>query len=270
MRRVLAATLAFALVTGSVPMTVWAQDDVTKQVEKLSGDAAGAYRDGDYEKSIELFKQAYDLQAVPNLLFNIAKVYEKLEDWDNAIAYYREFIKAPDADSKAREVALTRIDALEDVKAAEDQAAEEKALAEKKKQEDAENKEKKAEEDRRRQEEMAAEDSGGSPLAWGTLVGGATILAGGVVFGLLATSEQSKFEATSDPDAKRSARKSGKTYAVVADSMFIAGAVATTVGIILFATSGSSESAPPEQQATLPFGWVGPNGEAGVGVSLTF
>lgn len=267
MKRLLAAALTAALLLGPTPMTAWAQDDVTSQVVELSGQAAQAYRKGEYAEAIRLFQQAYELQAVPNLLFNIAKVYEKLEDWDNAAENYREFIKAPDADSKAREIAMERVAALEEIQRAE-REEEERRLAEQREKEEAE-RERLAQKEEQSQTETQSSDEPNNTVAWITLGGGATLLAGGVVFGLLASSEQSKFEVGSTPEARRAARASGRTFAIVADSMFATGAVATVVGIILFATSGSSEADTSEQVA-LPTGWIGADGEAGFGLHWQF
>lgn len=266
MKRLMTALVVAGLSVGPAFSTVAYAQSVTKQVEELSGQAATAYRDGDYEKAIALFQEAYALQAVPNLLFNIAKVYEKLENWDQAIANYKEFIKAPDADSAAREAALGRIDALEEVKEAE--------LAAKKAEE-----ERLAEEERQRQlaeqkdqdpvEPDPAVDSGGSnTVAWIVTGTGVGLLVGGGVFGLLASDQESVFKSSETPEDRRAARKKGLTYAVAADSMFAAGAIATTIGIILFATSGS-EDEPAAESAALPFGWVG-DGNAGVGMNFRF
>jgi tetratricopeptide (TPR) repeat protein len=267
MKRLLTTVVAAALIFGPVPGTVWAQDsDTTRQVEELSGKAASAYKKGDYEQAIELFQQAYELQAVPNLLFNIAKVYEKLEKWDEAIANYRKFVTAPDADSSAREIALERIDQLEEAQRAREEEAEKQRLAEEKRREE----EQRKAEQREEAEQTAVVDEGGSggkTAAWIVTGSGLGLLAGGAVFGTLAATQQSRFRDGETADARRDARDKGQTYALVADSMFVAGAVATTVGVILlFVTSDSETDA---QTAALPVGWVG-DSEAGVGVRLRF
>lgn len=266
MKRLMTALLAAALSVGPMPSVVFAQS-VTEQVEELSQRAATAYQDGDFDRAIELFQEAYELQPVPNLLFNIAKVQEKKENWKEAITFYKEFIKAPDADSQARQVALDRIDALEQIQRVEqeEREAEERRLAE---------------EERKRQEaELAARKkdpveepeqatSGTGPVPWIVTGVGAGLLIGGGVFGLLASDAESVFKTGETAEERRDARSKGMTYALVADSMFIAGGVATVVGIILFATMGGSDQA-DERRAVIPTGWVGP-GEGGVGVSLTF
>lgn len=272
MKRLMTAVMVVAglLLAPTATPVVYAQS-VTKQVEQLSQDAAAAYGEGDFEKAIELFKEAYALQAVPNLLFNIAKVYEKIENWDQARSYYKEFLKAADADPQARQVAVDRIDELDAII-----AAEQKEIAEQKKAEEEAKRKAEEEERKKREAELAAqqanqqEESGGAGAgAWIVTGSGVALLAGGGVFGLLAADQETAFEKGETTEARRDARSKGKTYALVADSMFVAGAIATTIGIIMFATSGSGDEEPAET-AALPIGWVGPHGEAGLGLHVRF
>ena len=268
MKRLMTALVVGGLSFGPAFSSVAFAQSVTEQVEALSGQAASAYRDGDYEKAIELFKEAYALQAVPNLLFNIAKVYEKLEKWDEAVANYKEFIKAPDADAAAREAALARIDALEEVQEAELAAkkAEEERLAEEERQRQLAEQKKGGDTGEGSGTETA--EGGSDVVPWIVAGAGVGLLVGGGVFGLLASDQETVFKNGETPDDRRAARRKGLTYAVAADSMFAAGAIATTVGIILFATSGADEEA-AQESAALPFGWVG-DGNAGVGMSFSF
>lgn len=257
MRRLLSAILMAVFVLGSLPSAAWAED-VTKKVEELSGQAATAYGAGDYEKAIDLFKQAYALQPVPNLLFNIAKVYEKTENWDEAEKNYRDFIKSPDADSKAREVALERLDAIAEIKRAAAEANKPPEETDK------------PPVDEKPRDLPPPPPKKASIVPWIVMGGGVALVGGGVVFGILASGQQSKFDAAETADDKRTFRKNGKTFAAVADGMYGAGAIAGIVGVILLLTSGGSDSAPAQAQAIVPTGWVGPHGQAGVGLSLQF
>ncbi len=268
MKRWLATILIGGMLAGpAAPATVFAQS-VTKQVEDLSRQAAGAYSEGDYDRAIELFQQAYELQPVPNLLFNIAKVYEKKKDWEQAIVNYKEFMKAPDSDADARQVALDRIDALEEIRRVEreEEEARQRKLAE-------EERKKKEEEERLLAEQNGQETggnaeagTGGSALPWIVTGSGAALLIGGGVFGLLATDQETVFKTGDSAEVRRSARSKGKTFAIVADSMFLAGGVATVVGIILFATSGSGSGS---ETAATPTFWIGPEG-GGAGAAFRF
>ena len=263
MRRFLSATLtAFMLTLCYVP-SGWA-DDVTKQVEELSAKAAAAYGEGKYEESIDLFKQAYELQQVSNLLFNIAKVYEKIENWDEAENHYKEFIKAPDADSDAREVALERVEAIKEIKRLAAEAEEQK---------------RRDEDERKRQEEEKAlaqqqtETSKKKPnvLPWVLIGSGAAIAATGGVFGIMALGKQSDFDAAQSASEKADLRSSGKTFALIADVGVGVGLAAGVVGVVLLLTSGGeSDAGASKAQAVLPTFWIGRDAEAGVGMNLRF
>ena len=248
MNRIISSLLVAALMLGTFPSIAFA--DNAEEVEALSIKGAEAYQEKDYKSAIRHFQAAYDIEAVPNLLFNIAKCHEKLKDWESAIKFYEKFVVAPDAQSDIRESAQAKIKSLQEVVEAEkeqlEKEEEEKRLAEERK-----NKKKKKKTTSNSEEpiEPAKADR---TLAY---------IVGGGVFGLLASQKQSDFESAETSSARRDAQKSGKTMAIVADSMFIAGAIATTVGIILFAT------AKPEQPQFT--GWVNQNG-GGIGFGLSF
>jgi tetratricopeptide (TPR) repeat protein len=51
-----------------------------------------AYSKGDYEGAIEEFKAAFDLKATPGALFNIARSYEKMGRYEEAIDFLRQYL----------------------------------------------------------------------------------------------------------------------------------------------------------------------------------
>lgn len=260
MNRLMTALLAAGLVLGGVP-TLGFADEKTEKVEELSSAGAQAYRSGDFEKAIELFQKAYDLQPVPNLLFNIAKCYEKIENWDKAVENYEKFVVAPDVESEARQQAMDRIDALNKVVAAEKERKRQEELA-------AQEQQRQQEQQQQQQQQPPPEEpSADYTWAYVTLGTGIALLAGGGVFGLMASSQEGAFKTSDDVDVKRDARSKGRTFALVADSMMGAGAVATIIGIVLFATASPEEPA-AEGSASLT-GWIVPDG-GGVGLTWTF
>lgn len=260
MRRFTATTCMVALLATSFPLSVFAQDDATAKIESLSEEAGEAYRDGEYEKAIALFEEAYAIQPIPNLLFNIARVYEKLENWAQAEKYYREFIKSPEAEASAREAALERVDSLKQLQQVASQPEtppEPDVPAE-------------PEEPAVVAQPTQPPPKKSSPLPWILIgTGGGLALTGGV-FGILAAGKQSTFNNATTAEEKLSARKSGKTFALVADIGYGLGIASAAVGVVLLLT-GSSESASSEQALRIvPSGSVDADGQPHVGFSFRF
>ncbi len=260
MRRLISAVLVGMLAFSPVvlPQNAWAQSpDEKKQVEELSQKGVKAYKDGKFEKAIEYFEQAHAIQAVPNLLYNIARCYEKIGDDDKALEYYDKFI-VDAVDRKAKQKALDKASAIRE------KQAKEKALADANKDSDKDNKDvKDPDKDKDKEVPPAEPDLTWAYVSLGT---GGALLIGGAVFGLMASGKQTEFDDADNPEDKQSARDSGQTMALMADIFYIAGAAAVITGVILWAT------AEPEAQPAMtlrPTGWVGPDG-AGVGLGTTF
>jgi tetratricopeptide (TPR) repeat protein len=51
-----------------------------------------AYSRGDYEGAIEEFKAAFDIKPAGGALYNIAKAYEKMTRYEEAIDYYQQYL----------------------------------------------------------------------------------------------------------------------------------------------------------------------------------
>ena len=56
-------------------------------------EGSAAYNRGDFKEAIDLFKAAHRLKPAPELLFNIAQSYRKLKDYDNALFFYRAYLR---------------------------------------------------------------------------------------------------------------------------------------------------------------------------------
>lgn len=72
------------------------------RVAELNEAGAKAYANRNYRGAIEKFVEAYAVDHDPNLLFNIARCYEKLGEVSAAIEKYEAFIAAPGADTDGR------------------------------------------------------------------------------------------------------------------------------------------------------------------------
>ncbi len=225
-------------------------------VEALSEKGAEAYGEKDYQSAITFYKQAYEKEEIPVLLFNIAKCYEKEKDWANAKKFYQEFVVAPDVEKQFREAALKKIKSIEETENAEE--AQRLAEIEKKKNKDKKKDDKKVDD----KIEDPVTNSGDKSLAYIVGGSGVALLVGGGVFGLLAQSQETAFESATTTQEKQDAQSTGKTMALVADGMFITGGIATAIGIYLFATSESDTD--PSVSA-----WFTPTG-SGANVRLSF
>ena len=63
---------------------------------------AKAYREARYKDAIDLFRKANELDAHPELIFNVGQAYEKLGDVASALRSYREFLRlSPGAADRA-------------------------------------------------------------------------------------------------------------------------------------------------------------------------
>lgn len=255
MRRVISAVLVGLLAFSPVvlPQNAWAQtSEEKKQVEQLSKKGVKAYKEGKFEQAIKYFEQAHEVQPVPNLLYNIARCYEKMGDDAKALEYYDRFV-VDAVDRKAKQKALDKAAAIRE------RQAKEKALA------DAEQKKDQDQKDQDKDNDVPPAEP---DLTWAyvSLGTGGALLVGGAVFGLMASGKKSEFDDATNSEDKVSARDSGETFALMADIFYIAGAAAVITGVILWAT------AEPESQSEMtlrPTGWVGPDG-AGVGLGTTF
>ena len=55
-----------------------------------------------YKKALILFMKVYRVQSNPNLVYNMARSFEELEQYQNAASYYQEYLKInPNASDKA-------------------------------------------------------------------------------------------------------------------------------------------------------------------------
>lgn len=87
MRRLVAAVLALALGAPGV-----LADPETSRTLYQAGKRK--YQLGDYDRAIELFKQAYEEQPAPAYIYNIAQAYRLKGDCPHALRRYREFLAA--------------------------------------------------------------------------------------------------------------------------------------------------------------------------------
>lgn len=231
------------------------EENTTEQVEALSAEGAELFGNEEYEAAIEKFEEAYALQPVPNLLYNIGRCYEQLEDWEEARHYFEQYTRSPDVDSDARRHAMERIDNLRELQRAEQEESD----------------------DEPDPDEVIAETPeelrGGNRepnlvpgfVASGTGVGllGAAVLTGVFAQGNARQIDNTELAYEDRLEAQSSARIQG----IVADVFYVTGAAATAAGIYLLLTAEPEATGEPQRAAIHP--WLGPD-NAGLGVFVDF
>ena len=258
MRKFLVTSLLlFGLVSFGLASPAQADDaaERARVVEELSAEGAAYFGEGEFEKAIERFEEAYAVEPVPNLLYNIGRCYEQLEEWETAKDYFEDFIRSPDVDSESRGHAMDRVDSLREIIAAET----------------GEEPEERPEDEPEEQEVTEVEEVDEPNLipAFAALGGGGALLLGGLGLGLLANGNaESMTDTTLSYDERLSAQSTARTQGIAADVMFVTGLVATGAGVYLLLTAGSgADDGVASRGALTP--WVGRDG-GGFGVHFDF
>lgn len=246
------------------PAQAVAQDDSERiqKVEALSAEGAELFNADKHEEAIDRFTKAYDLEPVPVLLFNIARCYEALEKWDDAEEYYQKFVRSPDTDSDARELAMDRIDSVRGAREAE--------LEMKKKEEEARAAKEAKEAEEKEEPEIEEVDPPDMLPAYASLGAGVGLLAGGAAMGLMARSNADTMTDSSLAyDERLDARSSARTQGIVADVFYVSGVAATAAGVYLFmsARRSGSDLDTASARTLLPFA---DGDSAGVGLHFDF
>ncbi len=213
--------LVSALVVGPAA----AQTGDADPVEALAAQGLECFQARDFNCAIDKYKQAYAIEPVAALLYNIAFIYDKqLDDTlDNiklARDYYFRYAKAPDPDPETKIAALERIIELE---------------AEIRKREgDIKKPEKPIEPPK---PELVPPPKTQLYAGWATLGTGVVLAGVGGVFGVLAgQSATNAWEEASTLEDQNAARDAAKTQALIADLGMAVGGAAVVTGLILVLT----------------------------------
>ena len=118
--------LACAVVTASLPMPAWAQeeDDAAASVEarRVFEGATRAYAEERYEDALAMFRRAHELTGAPELHYNIGVTLERLGRVQAAIEAYERYV-AEAVDAEDRDEVQERIAGLR--RALDDEPADE-------------------------------------------------------------------------------------------------------------------------------------------------
>ena len=229
-------------------------------VANAANQAKTAFEAGRYEEAALAYQEAYRLEPVTTLLYNIAFLYDAhLNDRALALDYYRRYVNAPDADPASKIKAYERITLLDKQIRRERAAKSVKMLG------DADKpaaavvapgvKKTPAGGDKTPPGIKAATkgsaakasvstDDGMNPLGLTLLgVGGAALITGGV-FAALTAGTHGEFEDEPTRAGKVDLADKGETQSLVADISIGVGAALAVTGLILVLTDDESTVAP--------------------------
>jgi tetratricopeptide (TPR) repeat protein len=109
----LAAAAAASASSSSGAAAADVADDAQREARRLKELGADAYRRHEFARALELFRQAHDAYASPNLLYDVALALDGLGRATEALSHYEQFVAlAPNAPPRARAHAQERIAAL--------------------------------------------------------------------------------------------------------------------------------------------------------------
>lgn len=200
--------------------------------DELTAEAEQRFADGQYDEAIALLKRAYDQEANPNTIYNIARVFEAKGDLRDALTYYHQFVVAPGVELEHRDEALERAKTIREIIAATDEDS-------------GGSKAPPVERSPSTSDQMTA--SYDAPARWRTvgigltIAGGATLAAGGVT-GVLALRSEDEFRRATQLDAARDAATRTRTLATATDVLFISGGVVALTGLVIALAQPRSET----------------------------
>lgn len=67
--------------------------DATARARTLFEQGQAAYAQGRFDEAVARMREAYELTHAPELAFNVARVYERMSDYRNAIRYFELYLR---------------------------------------------------------------------------------------------------------------------------------------------------------------------------------
>jgi tetratricopeptide (TPR) repeat protein len=87
-----APALAALILLLALPALALARDLPEMRAREQFRAGQAAYANGQYERALGAFSEAYGLQPVPGFLFNIAQCHRKLGNYERAAVFYRQYL----------------------------------------------------------------------------------------------------------------------------------------------------------------------------------
>lgn len=212
----LAAAVATTMLVPKAALAQEASEADRAAALALAVEAHECFEAGEPEAAVELLLRARTLYREPLLLYNLARAYEAQGQETEALAAYEGYVaEQPAAEDRA--AVEVRIGSLRET------IAERERLG----------RERESERRRRAQaEERAAAAEGSSPSTWVLGATGATTLATGTAFAVVAVTERDNAAADPVHATTVTRMEEARTYATVANVLFVAGGVVLGAGLV--------------------------------------
>lgn len=221
-----------------------------------------AYAAKKWKDSARAFEKAYDIKKVPNLLYNIGRVYENAGEFQKAVSFYQKFVNQPGIDIDNRKDALDRIETLEQII---DYSEREEGGGQQGGGSGSTNPGTSPGGGGGTTPDPTTEDNNTVPLVL-VSAGGAGLISG-TVFGILTANANSQFESADTLETRRDAADRGQTFSTLSDVLLISGGALTAAGVGLLIWPLQTQTAPDQQARLRPI--FGPE-RAGLQLDLRF
>lgn len=223
------SAVALVLLT-AIPVVAHAQEET--DFDALVARAVQHYASREYEPAIELFEQAYSIRAEPELVYNIARSYERLARSEEAIREYRRFVELPGTTSDLRARAFASIEALRE----EQRRREAIERANEPPPPDPEPQVELTPEPAPEVQPTPAPRGGNDALSisgWTIFGVGVAAVLTGAVFGGIAMDRDAAFDEATDYQTKLGLYGEVRDYALVTDVLLFAGGAVALSGLIM-------------------------------------
>ena len=194
------------------------------------------YREGQFEEAAALLEEANRLDPDPILVYNLARAYEGMGDFERAVTAYQQYLRdAPDA--RDRGAVEARVETLE-----------------------REIRDRERRGDREGEPGQQVPGSSGSVAPFFLVGLGVAGLGVGTVFGILSNDAHTEAENAPDFTTAFLAQEDAEAWAIAANVALVAGGVALAAGgawLIIEAVTGDEEPGGASVSA-----WLGPNSGA--------
>jgi tetratricopeptide (TPR) repeat protein len=254
-------TVLFSLsVLGVLAPSAHAEDPATTtNAEQHSKRGVELYAEGKLPEAVSEMLKAYELAPAPGLLYNIARIYQKMGQRDLAVHYLKGFVTQPGADPDRVQKALKHLEELKrnPFKTPRLEAPSEESTSPAPPP---------SVEAPDAVTAVSAEPSGrDDTLAWVALAsGGAALVVGGVLGGLALSSAADLSDPALGYQAKVDAQGASRGLALGADISIGVGVASATLGLVLLLIGGDES---PAQALVAPT--LGPD-HAGVQLMVRF